>query len=272
MSRRTAEAEKAIRLAWERERDLVKEGKGTRDWSKEQQQDILNPDKGKAYDSEGRALQGQHMKSVGEYPEYQGDPSNIQFLTREEHLDAHMGSWQNPTNWYYDPVTKEIVDFGLNPPTPCKVVELKEPVIKLSEKSNTEPYAKERAAQKPKSSVSNASSRSSHNKAPRFGIVGKAVGKVAGFAYKHRAEIKTGVKIAAGVAAGVVLDRATGGGSSSGGNGSDYDYSPSIGENSSNRLSPQEHIVPGHSQRYHTKDGIKTIAKDPYTRGGRNNG
>ena len=52
------------------------------------------------------------MKSAEMYPEYQGDPGNIQFLTRAEHLEAHDGSWQNPTNWYYNPVTKEKFDFG----------------------------------------------------------------------------------------------------------------------------------------------------------------
>lgn len=77
MSRRTAEANKAIRLAWERERALVQIGKGTRDWTEEQQRDILDPNKGKAYDDKGRAFEGQHMKSVGKYPEYQGDPDNI---------------------------------------------------------------------------------------------------------------------------------------------------------------------------------------------------
>lgn len=116
------ERNKAIRLAWEREQALVAEGKGTRDWTKEQQQDILDPDKGKAYDDNGRAFEGQHMKSVAEYPEYQGDPDNIQFLTREEHLEAHKGSWQNPTNWYYNPETKEFVDFGDSKPIPCKVL------------------------------------------------------------------------------------------------------------------------------------------------------
>ena len=99
------ERNKAIRQAWEKEHQLVQEGKGTRDWTKEQQQDILDPDKGKAYDDQGRAFEGQHMKSAAEYPEYQGNPDNIQFLTRDEHLEAHKGSWQNPTNWYYDPKT-----------------------------------------------------------------------------------------------------------------------------------------------------------------------
>lgn len=122
------ERNKAIRKAWEREQQLVQEGKGTRNWTKEQQADILDPDKGKAYDDEGRAFEGQHMKSAAEYPEYQGDPDNIQFLTKDEHLAAHKGSWQNPTNWYYDPETKEFTDFGLNKPTPCKAIPLTDPI------------------------------------------------------------------------------------------------------------------------------------------------
>lgn len=122
------ERNKAIRLAWEKERQLVREGKGTRDWTKEQQKDILDPDKGKAYDENGRAFEGQHMKSAAEYPEYQGDPDNIQFLTREEHREAHKGSWHNPTNWFYNPETKEYIDFGDNKPTPCEVINLSDPV------------------------------------------------------------------------------------------------------------------------------------------------
>lgn len=113
MSRRTSESNKAILAAWNKEQELVREGKGTRDWTPEQQQDIL--DKGKAYDENGRAFEGQHMKSAEKYPEYQGDPENIQFLTRAEHLEAHDGNWQNPTNWYFNPVTKEKVDFGDGP-------------------------------------------------------------------------------------------------------------------------------------------------------------
>lgn len=111
-------------LAWEREQELVSEGKGTRDWSLEQQKDILDPNKGKAYDENGRAFEGQHMKSAMEYPEYQGDPNNIQFLTRKEHLEAHKGSWQNPTNWYYNPETKDFLDFGNGEIIPCKIIEL----------------------------------------------------------------------------------------------------------------------------------------------------
>ncbi len=127
MSRRTAEASKAVALAWANEQQRVKEGKGTRDWTPDQQKDIL--ERGKAYDENGRAFEGQHMKSVEKYPEYQGDPDNIQFLTKEEHLAAHQGNWQNPTNWYYNPVTKEYLDFGDGAYIPCTVIDLSEPIM-----------------------------------------------------------------------------------------------------------------------------------------------
>lgn len=142
MSRRTAESNKAILAAWNKEQELVQEGTGTREWTPKQQQDIL--EKGKAYDEDGVAFQGQHMKSAEMYPEYQGDPGNIQFLTRAEHLEAHNGNWKNPTNWYFNPVTKEKIDFGDGPFIPCKIIPLPEPVVKLNvevendKKSNVE--------------------------------------------------------------------------------------------------------------------------------------
>lgn len=129
MSRRTAESNKAILAAWNKEQELVQKGKGTREWTPKQQQDIL--EKGKAYDEDGVAFQGQHMKSAEMYPEYQGDPGNIQFLTRAEHLEAHNGNWRNPTNWYFNPVTKEKIDFGDGPFIPCKIISLPKAVVKL---------------------------------------------------------------------------------------------------------------------------------------------
>ena len=126
MSRRTAESSKAIRIAWQQEQERVKEGKGTRDWTPEQQQDIII--KGKAYDINGKAYEGQHMKSAEKYPEYQGDPNNIQFLDRNEHFDAHLGDWKTPTNWYYDPVTKQFTDFGEEQYIPCTAIDLSNPI------------------------------------------------------------------------------------------------------------------------------------------------
>ncbi len=129
MRRQSVEANKAIAEAWEREQQLVKEGKGTRDWTPEQQKQIL--EKGKAYDEDGKAFEGQHMKSAEAHPEYQGDPSNIQFLTRKEHFEAHGGNWQNPTNGYFDPVTKVMTDFGEDKPIPCKAIDLSNPVVEV---------------------------------------------------------------------------------------------------------------------------------------------
>lgn len=126
MSRRTSESNKAIAQAWEREKQRVSEGSGTRDWTPDQQRDILR--RGKAYDENGKAFEGQHMRSAEMHPECQGDLDNIQFLTREEHLAAHDGDWRNPTNWYYNPVTKEKLDFGDGPIIPCDVIELTDPV------------------------------------------------------------------------------------------------------------------------------------------------
>lgn len=127
MSRRTSEANKAIASAWENEQQLVREGKGTRDWTPKQQQDIL--ERGKAYDDNGKAFEGHHMKNAEKYPEYQGDPKNIQFLSRPEHFDAHAGNYQNPTNGYYDVRTGQTVDFGNNPPEPPKAEKLSSPIM-----------------------------------------------------------------------------------------------------------------------------------------------
>lgn len=99
------ERNRAVREAWIKEQELVQERKGTREWTPKQQKDIL--EKGRAYDENGRSFEGQHMKSAEKYTEYQGDPGNIQFLTRAEHLEAHYRNWQNPTNWFFNPVTKE---------------------------------------------------------------------------------------------------------------------------------------------------------------------
>ncbi|GAA4360993.1 hypothetical protein [Angustibacter luteus] len=126
MSSRTAGASRAIKEAWENERRLVLEGKGTRDWSEEHQRQIK--DKGKAYDDQGRAFEGQHMKSVSSHPEYQDDPRNIQFLSREEHLAAHGGNWKNLTNGYYDPASRRTLSFGNSPPQPCVEMTLTNPL------------------------------------------------------------------------------------------------------------------------------------------------
>lgn len=95
----------AVRHAWKEEQARVKEGLGTRDWTPSQQKEIIERGSVKGYD-------GHHMKSVSEYPEYAGDPKNIQFLTETEHFEgAHQGSYHNLTNGYYDPETQTMNEF-----------------------------------------------------------------------------------------------------------------------------------------------------------------
>lgn len=71
------------------------------------------------------------MKSVEKYPEYQGDANNIQFLTKEEHLEAHQGNWKNPTNWYYEPVSKQFFAFGECELIPCEIIKLSNPLVTI---------------------------------------------------------------------------------------------------------------------------------------------
>lgn len=250
MSRRTAEANKAIRLAWQREHDLVKVGKGTRDWTEVQQKDILDPDKGKAYDDKGRAFEGQHMKSIEKYPEHQGDPNNIQFLTKDEHLDAHQGNWQNPTNWYYNPATKQITDFGDGMYVPCPVIELSQPVKhiaintqkkKPSEQKNEKPKNNSSPPEKIISPINPSQSKSSAVKTNptkekkekfkkiksglvSFGTKVKSGGKITGhFLKKHWKKIVVG-GLAVGIAAAEEKIRNSASGLNRDGDSTDDDY------------------------------------------------
>ncbi|MCP3742654.1 hypothetical protein [Rossellomorea sp. BNER] len=102
--------QKAVRQAWKQEKELVlKTGKGTRNWTPEEKRELLQTGKVKGYE-------GQHMKSANEYPNFAGDPDNIQFLKGRnmdvnEHLDAHGGNYHNPTNGYYVPKNGIMIEF-----------------------------------------------------------------------------------------------------------------------------------------------------------------
>lgn len=297
------ERNKAIRLAWEREQELVSEGKGTRDWSQDQQKDILDPDKGKAYDENGRAFEGQHMKSAVEYPEYQGDPDNIQFLTREEHLEAHNGNWKNPTNWYFNPITKEKVDFGDGSFIPCEIIQLSEPIAKLSLTVETrnekisefvkevdvkeEPQCSRKRDIKKIEHINTVKSDVKQTKGFR-NKVRKVFTEVINFSNRHPVISKV-AKCGFGVIGLAIADAIINGsrsGSDSDSSDCDYTY-PQNGsipfssmydeiadetvnvDSSTERSSPEEHTVKRHSQRYHYNDGsVKWKEKDPYSRGG----
>lgn len=292
MSRRTAESNKAILVAWNKEQELVQEGKGTREWTPKQQQDIL--EKGKAYDDNGVAFQGQHMKSAEMYPEYQGAPGNIQFLTRAEHLEAHNGNWRNPTNWYFNPLTKEKIDFGDGPFIPCKVINLPEPVVivpkddssfkeqKSEEKIQSDKYEDVLNQNKEVDKITDKKQNTvvppkiqTPKKSNMFVRGLKSVGR---FIVEHPVE---SLEIAGVVIGGAAKAISSFRGSSS--SSSAHSTMPQNDSNSTgtgivekvadivekaNRFMPSENDVSGHRQRYHTKDGVIWKDKAPYHRGG----
>ena len=298
------ERNKAVREAWNKEIELVKEGKGTRDWTPEQQKDIL--EKGRAYDENGKAFEGQHMKSAEMYPEYQGNPENIQFLTRAEHLEAHDGSWQNPTNWYYNPITKEKISFGDGPVIPCEIIQLQTPIIEIQVEQVQETaraQKEDNTVKKELSHVNNTSRSTTSKSEPKlsFGnqlkIGFKKIGKtVVEFPAKHPAVMKVMKEVgiaAATITAAAVAESSKKRSADSSHSPSedvyvkDYDNFPASDNNCSdnvpntnndysdstpvpnNGYTPND--VPAGKQRYHYKDGsVKLVEKKPYHRGGNN--
>lgn len=133
-NRNDAECQRAIRDFWNAEREHIKNGTGTRDWTYQQQIEIMNfrPSGGEyknarpATDLNGYAYEGHHMKSVEAHPEYQGRSDNIQALTRDEHRSAHGYKFQYNSNGYYNHetgLTKPFVDVAPTKPDPVRLSE-----------------------------------------------------------------------------------------------------------------------------------------------------
>lgn len=313
MSNRTSAANKAIALAWSKEQQLVREGKGTRDWTPEQQQDIL--DRGKAYGDDGKAFEGHHMKSAEKHPEYQGDLENIQFLSRAEHFAAHDGNFQTPTNGYFDPTTGETSNFGLSKYEPCEILELSEPIISTSDQAqnttcNTETSTTENVGDT-KAVIPPGSISTSKN--GFVGAIKHYADKAVKFYIRHKKVIDPILVSVALTTVAVVKDSFKRDSNSTNQNhiyvddypaydpddtdvndysayspndtdiddysayGSDdtdvdvnsvYDSDPdSTNRDIIERSSPCGHIVTGHGQHYHTREGTILKDKDPYPRG-----
>ena len=123
----TSARQRAVRNAWKNEQDLVRDGKGTRDWTIEEQKELLESGSVDGYE-------GHHMKSVSLYPDYAGDADNIQFLSADEHFNgAHQGSYHNTTNGYYNPETMTMIEFSGNELHPVEARELSESYVKEEE-------------------------------------------------------------------------------------------------------------------------------------------
>ena len=94
----------AVSKAWASERGLVLEGKGTRDWTKSQQAEIVATGRCKGYE-------GHHKCTVKDNPSEAANKDNIQFLNRKEHMDAHNQNFKNDPHGRYDPESGKIVKY-----------------------------------------------------------------------------------------------------------------------------------------------------------------
>ncbi|WCC43726.1 hypothetical protein PJW08_00225 (plasmid) [Tenacibaculum finnmarkense] len=84
--------QKGVSKAWKEEQSLVsRTGQGSRRWS-EAEIDELNTD-GKV-----SGYEGHHINSVKNNPNLADNPNNIKFVTPNEHLAEHGGSFHNQTS------------------------------------------------------------------------------------------------------------------------------------------------------------------------------
>jgi RHS repeat-associated protein len=82
---------KAVDKAWLEERELVKAGKGTREWTAAEKEELLNTGKVKGYE-------GHHINSVHNNQHLAGNPDNVKFMTRSEHFKEHGFNWRTSTD------------------------------------------------------------------------------------------------------------------------------------------------------------------------------
>ena len=135
--------QRAVRAAWSREKELCLRGQGTVNWTRAQQRELLSTGRVSGYE-------GQHMKSVSKYPQYAGDPNNIQLLTHKEHLAAHnygrgKSGYLSPTNGYYDPSTQKMHSFGRGAPQQPEAFRLSSPCRKETERTTAQDQKQNRS-------------------------------------------------------------------------------------------------------------------------------
>ena len=118
---------RAVNEAWEREADRVREGRGTWDWTVEQQAEMLS--RSHTSNPGVSGFEGSHMLSVKDYPEHAGNPDNIQLIPSIAHYDGVHGRnpRANTPNGIYNSDTGEIT-----PITDGRIPEL--PVFDLTDR------------------------------------------------------------------------------------------------------------------------------------------
>jgi len=85
----------AVDQAWKQEAELVRQtGEGSRRWTPEQKQELLETGKVKGYE-------GHHINSVNGHPEQARDPNNVTLVERNQHFELHDRNWRNQTEGPY---------------------------------------------------------------------------------------------------------------------------------------------------------------------------
>ncbi len=144
--------QRGVRMAWEREKALVQEGKGTRDWSLEEQKELLEKGYVKGYE-------GQHMRSVSLDPSQAANPDNVQFLSHENHLDAHNQAggqgYLSPTNGYYDESTHTLNSFAEGEAPHLNTINLSNAYCKSEEYQMAQKQSQEQKAQQEQARAAN---------------------------------------------------------------------------------------------------------------------
>ena len=99
----------AVKAAWEKEADRVRSGKGTWDWTVEQQAEMLS--RSHTSNPGVSGFEGSHMLSAKDYPEHAGNPDNIQLIPTIAHYDGVHGRnpRANTPNGIYNPQTGEVI-------------------------------------------------------------------------------------------------------------------------------------------------------------------
>ena len=148
----------AVSKAWSKERKQVLQARGSRNWSQKEQREIIATGKCHGYE-------GQHMLSVKSHPEHAGNEKNIQFLTHEEHFQAHGGNWKNDANGRFNLKTKKVDSFDGELPG-INYRKLSDPLSDRSKKIANTKYEKSKAV----SNTGSNEERTKQSKRPRLPV------------------------------------------------------------------------------------------------------
>jgi RHS repeat-associated protein len=84
-----ADRDYGVNQAWKQERELVKAGGGTLDWTPEEREELIRTGRVK-----GVGIEGHHINNVADHAEMARDPNNVKFVRgKAAHLAEHGGNF-----------------------------------------------------------------------------------------------------------------------------------------------------------------------------------